>query len=191
MSGSSLQFVILNSTTIENLSRKTVVWTLAVYMPHPPDVSTGFRTISFSAPPKSPSHRSDAQDSAQNVRTFAILHTKPGESPFDLGPLENFKSVMGDHWYDWLLPLKYSPCCDHSRAEGQFAWGPVLQRMRKEAGIMAPMELEKTYMKRRRRHSHHRSGSKVERTVKASRHHGRDETQLELAHGLGNGPERS
>jgi palmitoyltransferase len=33
MCGSSLQFAVLNSTTIENFTRKTKIWYLAVYMP--------------------------------------------------------------------------------------------------------------------------------------------------------------
>ena len=154
MTGSSLQFAIINSSTIENLSRKNVVWTLAVYMPKPPEVSSGFRTISYSSAKNSSGiHASTEQDQPNTIRTFAILHSKPGENPFDLGPYRNFKSVMGDHWYDWIFPLRYSPCCDHNRQDGQFAMGSVLQRMRKEAGISLPIQMdeEKPHRKHRRR----------------------------------------
>lgn len=64
-----------------------------------------------------------------------ILRSRPGENPWDRGPMENFKSVFGDRWYDWILPLKYSPCCNHDGSESQFALGPVVERMRKEAGL--------------------------------------------------------
>ena len=128
-------------------------------MAKPPETSTGFRTVSFStAVFDRQSATSTEEQPPSNIKTFAILHTKPGENPFDLGPYQNFKSVMGDQWYDWLLPIKYSPCCNHNRTDGQFAMGPVLQRMRTEAGISRSKEFsnEKRYRKskRRRRHSH-------------------------------------
>lgn len=159
MTGSSLQFALINTTTIENLSRRTKVWTLAVHMPKPPQTSTGFRTVSFSATTLTTESDAHAEDQGSGaVKTFAILHTKPGENPFDLGPYQNFKTVMGDHWYDWLLPIRYSPCCNHDREDGQFAMGPVVQRMRAEAGIASPEEFsnEKTHRKpkRRRQRSH-------------------------------------
>ena len=136
MSGSSLDFVFRNSTSIENLS-KARVCTLAVYLPNLPDPNTEprFQTITFQSP-----------SSASPTRTFAILHSKPGENPYDLGRLCNFKSVMGDRWIDWLLPLRSSPCCDHS-GESAFALGPVVQRMKEEAKIV-PVE---TRRKRRRK----------------------------------------
>ena len=187
MSGSSLQFAILNSTTIENLSRKNVVWTLAVYMPKPPEGSPGFRTISVAAPPISPTSRSNTTESTDTIRTFAILHTKPGENPFDLGPFQNFKSVMGNCWHEWILPLAYSPCCDHNRIEGQFAMGPVVQRMRKEAGILAPVETRNVHRKRKRRHHHHKDRSEVERSERASRRHDGGEISFDTSHRHGNG----
>lgn len=199
MTGSSVQFAIINSTTIENLSRKTIVWTLAVYIPRAPPISSGFRTISFSniqniaSSPVNPN-----QDPSNGIRTFAILHTKPGENPFDLGPLGNFKSVMGNHWYDWILPLRYSPCCDHDRRDGQFAIGPVVDRLRKEAGIASPSEIEnegneKSHRKRRRRRRHR--GHVVTPDLATEKsfvtnenrnlNYGRDRAEIDLESGLG------
>ena len=151
MTASSLQFALINTTTIENLSRRTIVWTLAVHMPRPPETSTGFRTVSFSTAASTTNFDEPAEEQASAaIKTFAILHTKPGENPFDLGAYQNFKTVMGDHWYDWFLPIKYSPCCNHDRGDSQFAMGLVVQRIMAEAGIA-----KKTHRKgkRRRRHS--------------------------------------
>ena len=166
MTGSSLQFTLINTTTIENLSRKSIVWTLAVHMPKPPETSTGFRTVSFStATSRRDSDESAEQPPASAIKTFAILHTKPGENPFDLGPYQNFKAVMGDHWYDWLLPIRSSPCCNHDRRDGQFAMGPVVQRIRAEAGITSPKEISNEEKhrrpKRRRRHSYSATAADV------------------------------
>ena len=185
MTGASLQFAILNTTTIENLSRKNFVWTLAIYMPKPPEVSPGFHVISY-AKPSQPNV--DAAAQPDTIRTFAILHTKPGENPFDLGPLRNFQSVMGEHWYDWFFPLKMSPCCDHDREEGQFAMGPVVQRMREEAGIAAPDHGNKgrphgrhRRRRRRRRGEHDRASRHGPEKV----HVGHDRYNVDLESGLG------
>lgn len=137
MTGSSLQFAFLNTTTIENLTRRSKVWQLAIYMARPPTGQSGIGFPSVTYPliddpsiPQTPNSK----------RTFAILHSKPGENLWDLGPFENFKSVMGIHWYDWFIPLRYSPCCDHSRGESQFQMGHVVERMREEAGLVPPRD---------------------------------------------------
>ena len=196
MTGSSLQFAIVNTTTIENLSRKTIVWTLALYMPKLPEATPGFRTISYSAGPTSEGSNAHTGHPSREVRTFAILYTKPGENPFDLGPYRNFVSVFGDYWYDWILPIRYSPCCNHDRQEGEFAMGPVIQRMRREVGIEFPEEMdEKSHRRRRhrrrRRHSHS-TGVKgigtsqgqniTEKDVPGT---GNDRDEVELEEGLG------
>lgn len=161
MTGSSLQFVLINSSTIENLSRKTIVWTLALYMPSPPETPPRFRTITYSTQQVPEGSNPSSDQAAGAVRTFAILHTKPGENPFDLGPYQNFKTVMGEHWYDWFLPIRYSPCCYHDAPDSQFAMGPVVQRMRREAGIQPPEEVdeEKNHRRRRRRRRRRRHRS--------------------------------
>lgn len=201
MTGSSLQFALINSTTIENLSRMSIVWTLAIYMPRAPEVSSGFRTISFSPTktlPSSAATKNTEQDQSDKIRTFAILHTKPGENPFDLGPYQNFMSVMGEKWYDWFLPLRYSPCCNHDRQDGQFAMGPVVQRMRQEAGIALPEEAsdEKPRQKRkRRRRRRHQSDAVGPERIETEKMHvpnengapdlGHDSDEIDLESGLG------
>lgn len=199
MTGSSLQFALINTTTIENLSRRTIVWTLAIHMPKPPETPTGFRTVSFSTAAPTPNSGLPAEEQTSGaIKTFAILHTKPGENPFDLGPYQNFKTVMGDHWYDWFLPIKYSPCCNHDRRDAQFATGPVVQRMRVEAGIASPGEIgdEKTHRKpkRRRRRSHRAKAADTAPGIDSNQDekqgrdtgHDRDEANgLDLEAGLG------
>ncbi|KAL9129221.1 MAG: hypothetical protein Q9175_007350 [Cornicularia normoerica] len=199
MTGSSLQFALINTTTIENLSRRTIVWTLAVHMPKPPETSTGFRTVSFSTATLTTNLDAPAEEQTSGaIKTFAILHTKPGDNPFDLGPYGNFKTVMGDHWYDWFLPIRYSPCCNHDRRDGQFAMGPVVQRMRAEAGIAGPGKFgdEKTRRKpkRRRRQSHRATAgdaapkpeSNQDEKIGRDTGHDRDDTdEIDLETGLG------
>ena len=170
MAGSSIQFLLLNTTTVDNLSRKVKVYTLAVYLPRPPNpgIAVPFQTITY--PLTQPSADGGTPPSTTPPRTFAILHTKPGASPWDLGPLRNFKSVMGEHWYDWILPLKYSPSCNHDRGDSAFELGPVVQRMREDAGIAEPHEGQtKRVVDRRKRRRLKRDSEDDTRLSKSDR----------------------
>ncbi|KAL2868501.1 DHHC family palmitoyltransferase [Aspergillus lucknowensis] len=161
MTLSSLQLAAFNLTTIENLSRRSVVWTLAIRVPNHvlSRLQPGsrwaptFRTITYPLPPITspplPSHQDAGEgkpppapptfppppvNGEQHV--FAILQTLPGENPFDLGsPLKNLQQVLGSSITDWFLPLKYGKCGDHSTLESEFALGPVVTRLKKEAGL--------------------------------------------------------
>ncbi|KAJ5381660.1 Palmitoyltransferase pfa5 [Penicillium cataractarum] len=147
MSLSSIQMAMMNLTTIENINRHSVVWTLAIRVPdHMLDRlwatdspwAPTFRTVSYPLqPPSSPSQPQTTSPSPDERHVFAILHTLPGENPFSLGsPLKNLQQVMGHSISDWLLPLKHSPCADHSSSESAFALGPVVTRLKQEAGLV-------------------------------------------------------
>lgn len=147
MTLSSVQLAMLNITTIENLNRHSVVWILAIRVPDhllerlwvtdSPWAPT-FRMVSYPLEPPVPAQPpSDPSTTERHV--FAILHTRPGENPFDLGSsFKNIQQVMGYSLADWLLPLKHSPCADHSSPESAFALGPVVTRLKQEAGLVPP-----------------------------------------------------
>lgn len=146
---------VANITTIENLNRGSVVWTLAIRVPEyllerlwaaeSPWAPT-FRMVSYPLQTSSsptqlqttiPSPDEDVVPGERHV--FAILHTLPGQNPFDLGSsLKNLQQIMGYNIVDWLLPIKQSPCADHSSMESYFALGPVVTRLRLEAGLTPP-----------------------------------------------------
>ncbi|KAL2809559.1 zf-DHHC-domain-containing protein [Aspergillus granulosus] len=198
MTLSSLQLAALNLTTIENLSRRSVVWTLAIRVPNHvlSKLQPGsrwaptFRTLTYPLPPVplppppmpaqpgsgeghpppqppptvQPPPPPPPTDGEQHV--FAILQTLPGENPFDLGsPLKNLQQVLGNSIIDWFLPLKHTPCGDHSSLESEFALGPVVARLKREAGLDSPPESNESTptdarSKRKRRHGkHHRRAS--------------------------------
>ncbi|KAL6238069.1 DHHC palmitoyltransferase-domain-containing protein [Aspergillus navahoensis] len=205
MTLSSLQLAAFNLTTIENLNRRSAVWTLAIRVPTHmlSRIQPGtrwaptFRTITYPLPPIPPSLPAmptqpaagegdhppppppvPPTDPSAEQHVFAILQTLPGENPFALGsPLKNLQQVLGHSIVDWLLPIKRSPCADHSSAESEFAMGPVATRLKKEAGLelkhaatdfatehnnsnnngtpVAPTDEHSKRKRRRRKHHHH------------------------------------
>lgn len=93
-------------------------------------------TTSAGAMSTTTSNANNTNQLSNNVRMFAILRTQPGENPFDLGdPMQNLKQVMGHTLWDWLLPLKVAPCVDHSSTVSAYPMGPVVDRLKREAGI--------------------------------------------------------
>jgi palmitoyltransferase len=151
MTLSSIQMGIYNVTTIENLNRRTAVWTLAIRVPehlldklwdpNSPWAPT-FRMVSY--PPETPLSANQPQPTNPSTgerHVFAILHTLPGENPFDLGsPFKNLQQVMGHSIFDWFLPIKQSPSADHGSMQSHYALGPVVTRLKQEAGLAPPPE---------------------------------------------------
>ncbi|KAE8378605.1 DHHC palmitoyltransferase-domain-containing protein [Aspergillus bertholletiae] len=163
MTLSSVQLAMYNLTTIENLNRRSAVWTLAIRVPKhmlsklDPESrwAPTFRTITYPLPLMPPSTEATAEHQqyppTAEQHVFAILQTLPGENPFDLGSsFKNLQQVLGYSVLDWLLPLKQSPCADHSSLESAFALGPVVQRLRAEAGL-EPLVAEDGEPSRRKR----------------------------------------
>ncbi|KAH0544640.1 hypothetical protein FGG08_001290 [Glutinoglossum americanum] len=117
MTSGTTQLILLNTTTVENLTRKTKVWQLAILNPRPDTIGSSpsntpkvaYHQVTYGLPRQTPSqdnpsiqsgHRSDAPENPRPTetsppfRTFAILKTRPGENPWDLGKSKNFQSVM-------------------------------------------------------------------------------------------------
>ena len=87
-------------------------------------------------------------------RTFAILSTNPGENPFDLGPLENLKQILGYNYLDWLLPLRRSPCTDHTRPSSIYKMNEnLIKRIQVDAGLVPAARSPRRH-RRKRSHNH-------------------------------------
>jgi palmitoyltransferase len=71
----------------------------------------------------------------QARRTFAILQAEPGENPWHLGYLQNFKSVMGDSIIEWLLPIRHSPCSRHDSMVSDYQFGPLVEELKRRYGL--------------------------------------------------------
>lgn len=76
---------------------------------------------------------------APEPRTFAILETPRGLNPWDLGTaLHNFRAVFGHHFCEWFLPLRHSPCCEHSSQISEYPLGPEFEVLLLDAGLVRP-----------------------------------------------------
>ena len=134
MTSTTTQFILRNTTTIDNLSAATKVYQIAIFDPHTrASLSRDSAYASTHERSTPASDRSSSQMPQSNVtvkrltfpdsdpalanigmvsrRTFVIAKTVPGENPWRLEKrIDNFKEVMGERVWDWFLPIKHSPC---------------------------------------------------------------------------------
>ncbi|KAH7063136.1 DHHC palmitoyltransferase-domain-containing protein [Macrophomina phaseolina] len=97
--GNTFFMTLRNLTTVEALNRGNATYHMSVLITpswcnRRNDEQYPFRTTTYPGAPGA---------------LYAILLTRPGDNPWDLGTLKNWKSVMGNSIVDWFLPLKYSP----------------------------------------------------------------------------------
>lgn len=165
MTITTFQLVVHNLTTIENLSRSSVVWTLAIrvpdYLVNNPESEWAptYPTITYPLQPPPTGPEAQGKVPATGKRhTFAILQTQPGENPFDLDSwVQNMQQILGFSPWEWLLPFTQSPCVDHSSHESAFALGPVVTNLRREAGLEP--STQEGFSQRRHRHKRRKSRS--------------------------------
>ncbi|KAK5136732.1 hypothetical protein LTR08_002386 [Meristemomyces frigidus] len=78
---------------------------------------------------------------APESRTFAILETPPGLNPWDLGsPGRNLRAVLGLRWWEWGLPWRVSPCCEHGSGVSFYPMGPQFVGLLEEVGLLRVAE---------------------------------------------------
>jgi palmitoyltransferase len=196
MTCSSGHFALANLTTIENLNKRTKAWQLAVYIPDrekPPTmgvIGTPYPTVTYPLPlaseesstspapsdttseqPVQPENNHTdlthhAERDARAKRTFTILRMEPGQSPWDLGVVGNWKSVMGTNVLDWILPIRRSPLCNHESTISQFKLGKHFDKLMAENGLSlgngTRNARHSSTGRRTRRHSHRGSSGRRE-----------------------------
>lgn len=171
MAWNSLLAAYQNTTTVDNLTRQSRVYHFAVLMPQwhplvqfeisrrampdrseaarespPPEATTPYATTTY--PLLDPSAHFGSQP-PQQIRVFAILPSPQGSNPYFMAsPLANLRAIFGLHWYDWFLPIHYSPCCAHlglptgdggeagDNPKLMYELGPVLDQMKRDAGLI-------------------------------------------------------
>lgn len=157
MTTTALRFVFQNITNVD-LFRKNQTFRLAVRVPTGTRSTDRFSTITYPlsfpgedsrAPGTAHSNGVDQSDGAGSVatnrmvardqrarRTFAILQTQSGENPWHIGYLKNFKSVMGESVFEWLLPLRHSPCTHHDSMVSDYEFGPLVEELKRRYGLV-------------------------------------------------------
>jgi len=140
MSILSLRYIFLNLTNVEDLRQKSTVHQLAIRVPLNIEPGPRYNLITYPLPepalsPRSQSSssggegRSAQRDSLAN-RKFAVVKTQVGENPWDLGPYRNWVSVMGTNVFDWLLPIRHSPCVSSEDNNSFYAMGHLYNELR-------------------------------------------------------------
>jgi palmitoyltransferase len=153
MTAASLRYVFTNLTNVDALKRKTVVYQLAVRVPHgtpvgphcgvvtyplqkdDPNFRGQFRSESGSGPSSGPSSEPVSARDLLATRTFAIVGTEIGENPWDLGLYGNWVSIMGTNILDWFLPFRQSPCAVYENNESFYKMGPLYSKIRQRFNL--------------------------------------------------------
>ncbi|EWZ83876.1 hypothetical protein FOWG_12768 [Fusarium oxysporum f. sp. lycopersici MN25] len=156
MTVTALRFAFQNITNVD-MYKKNQIFRLAVRIPTDTPPNDRFNTITY--PLERPGEGPRAPDAAhtsgmtqangaasarasamaardqQARRTFAILQAEPGENPWHLGYLQNFKSVMGDSIIEWFLPIRHSPCSRHDSMVSDYKFGPLVEELKRRYGL--------------------------------------------------------
>ena len=78
------------------------------------------------------------------TRTFGVLTMDTGDNPWDLGSrLLNLETVMGTNFFDYFLPFRRSPCCDHEDHESYYFVGPAVDVVRSKFYFMDAKDMRK------------------------------------------------
>ncbi|CAK7272478.1 Palmitoyltransferase pfa5 [Sporothrix epigloea] len=86
----------------------------------------------------------DARDLLAH-RTFAIVPVPKGMNVWDLGWRGNWISVMGTNVFDWLLPIRGSPCSDHTSTESRYSLSPAFQQYCAKMNLPSVHEMEERH----------------------------------------------
>jgi palmitoyltransferase len=136
----SLQYIFLNLTNVEIIRQKSMVHQLAIRVPQHTEPAPYLHIVTYplqepgnAVTSSNSSSRHDNPLSARDqlaTRKFAVVRTQMGENPWDLGPYNNWKSVMGTNMLDWLLPIRKSPCVYEENNESFYKMGPLHGELR-------------------------------------------------------------
>lgn len=61
-------------------------------------------------------------------REYVVFQTQPFVHPWDIGTMENIRSIMGNSILDWFT-FKMSPCTVHEDVRGEYGWSEEVLEM--------------------------------------------------------------
>ena len=114
----------VNRSTNEQVIKRS--YNIAVRIPDPRNTQYNGATITF--PLQGTPHPCE-------LKTYAILQSKPSENIWSVGVERNVKSVLGDSYVDWILPLHYPPCTRHDDPQSDYPLGQDFERIRWDFGL--------------------------------------------------------
>jgi palmitoyltransferase len=135
----SLRYILLNQTNVDVLRAKSTVHQLAIRVPLDTEPGAQYTLITYPRPEPALSPKSHSSSSREDppaprdalaTRKFAVVKTQLGENPWELGPYRNWVSVMGTNFFDWLLPIRHSPCVNSENNTSFYEMGPLYDELR-------------------------------------------------------------
>lgn len=137
----SIRYIVLNLTNVEDLRQKSTVHQLAIRVPLDTEPGPQYCLISYPLPEPALGSSNKTQSSSSGettatmrdslaVRKFAVVKTRLGENPWDVGPYGNWVSVMGTNVLDWMLPVRHSPCVAAETNTSFYEMGPLYDELR-------------------------------------------------------------
>jgi len=139
MHATTLRFIFINLTNVDIIRHKSRVYQLAIRVPRgsQPTAQYGIITYPLFKPTADPhvSPDSHAARDRMATRTFAVVKTDMGENLWHLGYYQNWVSIMGTNVFDWLLPLRDSPCCHEENNRSFYRVGPLYETLRRRYNL--------------------------------------------------------
>ena len=146
MATNSMRYAYLNLTTIDSIDSATCIYYLAIRVSRSVPPSDQYRLVTYPT--------TEATTPARGVHTFAVVRTKEGENPWDLGYFRNWQSIMGNSVIDWLLPIRLSPETTYDSIVSDYPMGKVYSDIRTRYNLPPPREeASRKHHRKRRKHS--------------------------------------
>ncbi|KAK7190490.1 palmitoyltransferase pfa5 [Paraphaeosphaeria sporulosa] len=110
----------INYTTIETLQRGGVHNISMLVTRRDPSTQTSRRNSSSHNAREKPNVLREVTRS--DGREYVVFQTQPYVNPWDIGSMENLRTIMGNSIVQWILPFQTSPCIKRDDVRGQYGW---------------------------------------------------------------------
>ncbi|KAF1968913.1 zf-DHHC-domain-containing protein, partial [Bimuria novae-zelandiae CBS 107.79] len=110
----------INYTTIETLQRGGVCNIAMRVTRRDPNSHSSRRNSASQGNQEKPTVLKEIR--RDDGREYIVFQTQPYVNPWDLGSMENLRSIMGNSVVQWFLPFQTSPCIRHDDVRGEYGW---------------------------------------------------------------------
>lgn len=120
----------INYTTIETLQRGSVHNIAMRTIRRDPSSHSSRRNSSTRMDREKPNVLREIK--LDDGREYVVFQTQPLVNPWDIGSMENLRSIMGNSLLQWFLPFQMSPCVRHDDVRGEYGWSRAILDMASE-----------------------------------------------------------